>query len=142
MLFFGFTHCGMVCPTTLAALSKMYAILQKSSSTIPLPQVIFISIDPGRDSIEELDNYINTFNTSFIAARTSTEKTILLQKDFHIIANKSESNSANSYNINHSSEIILINPNAKIQAYFAYPHSGEVLAEEYRKIYALLSKKP
>lgn len=80
MMFFGFTNCGMVCPTTLASLNEMYKTLQKELSDNQLPQVLLISVDPERDSVEKMNEYVTTFNPHFTGARGSMSETVALEK--------------------------------------------------------------
>jgi protein SCO1/2 len=135
LLFFGFTHCEMVCPISLSTLNAMYRQLEKTLPPAQLPQVVFVTIDPERDTQKELDLYVTNFNSHFIAARTSSKKTLALESDFHVESNKTTSNkSGSAYSINHSSEILLINPDAKIQAYFRYPPHTELLVKDYNSI--------
>jgi protein SCO1 len=128
ILFFGFTHCTMVCPTTFDALNKMYFLLEKELPTHLLPQVIFISIDPENDTVERLNQYVSSYNSHFIGARADISKTTLLEKKLSI----SEGNISGTNN--HTTDILLINPQAQIQAYFLYPHRPENMARDYQKI--------
>lgn len=130
LLFFGFTHCNMVCPVTLTVLNQAYQQLEKRLSTKDKPLVVFITIDPERDTIKSLKEYMLQFNPHFLGARTSIEKTNLLKKQFHIIAEKTQSNDQ----FNHSTEILLINPKAEIQAYFSYPPNQMQLVKDYMAI--------
>jgi protein SCO1/2 len=131
LLFFGFTHCAMVCPTTLTVLNQTYQLLQKKLPAKNRLQVVFVTVDPERDTVERLNEYVTAFNPNFIGVRTTIEKTNELEKQFHIVATKDENT------INHSAEILLINPDAKIQAYFAYPAQSEQLASD---IYSILTR--
>lgn len=136
MMFFGFTNCGMVCPTTMAALNKMYLSLQKDLPENQLPQIVMVSVDPDRDSVARMDEYVNSFNPHFIGARTEIAPTIALEKQLNIAAAKMESDGAGKdhYTINHSAEILLFNPSAKLQAYMSYPHQPEQMVEDYKLI--------
>ena len=142
MLFFGFTHCGMVCPTTMDALNKMYTILQKNLRNNDMPQVVFISVDPDRDTIKALNTYVTAFNPHFIGTKTTIKSTIWLEKQFHVISTKTQTKDEGNgnYTIDHSAEILLVNPDAKIQAYFSYPHQPEQLAKDYYSILAKITK--
>lgn len=64
MIFFGFTNCGYLCPTTMTELAKMYHQLEKQGVK-ELPEVVMISIDPDRDSLEKLGNYVKAFDPHF-----------------------------------------------------------------------------
>lgn len=136
MVFFGFTNCGMICPTTMAALNQMYKKLQQQLPDNQLPQVVFISVDPDRDSVARLNDYVNAFNPHFIGARTNINDTVKLEEQFHIVAQKVQVDNLGKdhYTINHSAEILLVNPEGKLQAYFSFPHEADVLAKEYKSI--------
>jgi len=138
MLFFGFTNCGMVCPTTMAALNRMYKELEKELPADKLPQVVLVTVDPERDTTEKLDEYVNAFNSHFIGARTELAETLLLEREFSIAAVKMQADgmAKNNYSINHSAEILLINPDGKIKAYFSYPHKAEKMVKDYKLILA------
>lgn len=127
-LAFGFTHCPMICPTTLDALNKMYLLLQKQVSPHLLPQIVFISIDPKRDTPARLNQFINTYNSNFIGVKTEIAKIKNLEMQFSI------SLSNMNGNITHPTDILLLNPKSQIQAYFLYPHSPQSMASDYQKI--------
>jgi protein SCO1/2 len=128
LIYFGFTQCNLACPTTLQSLNKTYQILKKQMPTHALPQIVFVTLDPKHDSLEKMKNYITSFNSHFIGARTTQEKTETIKNIFHISAEN------NQDIINHSTRILLINPNAQIQAYFSYPPNAEKMANDYFKI--------
>lgn len=136
MMFFGFTHCGYVCPTTMSALGKMYQILEKQLPNNQLPQVVMVSVDPERDSVKIMDKYVRSFNSHFVGVRGNIDQTNALQDQLHITATKMQAGGPNkdSYTINHSAEIIVFNPNAEIQAYFSFPHQAERMAQDYKSI--------
>lgn len=136
MMFFGFTNCGMVCPTTLDALNKMYQTMQKDMPANQLPQVVFVSVDPDRDTVERINDYMNAFNKNFIGVRAEIAETIALEKQLHIVAAKMQvdGQGKNQYTINHTAEILLFNPDAQLQALFSYPHEPEQMVKDYKLI--------
>lgn len=136
MMFFGFTNCGMVCPTTLDALNKMYNLMQKNMKSDQLPQVVFVSVDPDRDSVKRINDYVMAFNSHFIGVRAEIAETIALEKQFHIVAAKMEvdGKGKNQYTINHTAEILVINPQAELQALLSFPHEPEQLVKDYKAI--------
>lgn len=140
MMFFGFTNCGMVCPTTMDALNKMYKIMEKELPNNQLPQVTFISVDPDRDTIEKINDYINSFNPHFVGARAEIAETIAFEKQLHIVAAKLEvdGQGKNQYTINHTAEILLFNPNGQVQALLSYPHEPEQMVKDYKTILSKL----
>ncbi|EKD55219.1 MAG: hypothetical protein ACD_60C00024G0019 [uncultured bacterium] len=135
MMFFGFTNCGMVCPTTMSALSGMYKTLEKTLPANQLPEVVMVSVDPDRDSIGRMKEYVTSFDSHFIGLRADIQKTIALEKALHIAAAKIEAGPGkNQYTINHSAEILLFNPKGQLQAYLDYPPTAKQLAEDYQLI--------
>lgn len=136
MMFFGFTNCGFVCPTTMAELSQMYKKLKMELPDNKLPQIVLVTVDPERDSMNKMNDYINAFNTNFIGARASMKETEALEKQLHIFAIKkqAEGKAKDQYMVNHSSEILLFNPNGKLQAYLSFPPKADQLVKDYKMI--------
>jgi protein SCO1/2 len=132
-LFFGFTHCGYMCPTTMAELGKMYRLLEKQAIQ-PLPHVMMISIDPKRDNLEKLGYYVRAFHPNFYGANGSDDAVKAIAKEMGIayakIAHKNLEEQ--DYDIEHTGTIILINPQGKLCAFFTTPHSAEQMAEDYQ----------
>lgn len=106
MLFFGFTNCQFICPTTMAELNKMYGDLQSKLPENQLPSIVFISVDPENDTIEKINQFVTSFNSHFIGIRANLAETIVLEKQVHIATSDNP--------INHSADIVLLNP--KVQA--------------------------
>lgn len=136
MMFFGFTNCGNICPTTLAALNKMYKKLQHELPDNRLPQVVMVSVDGERDTVSRMDSYVNSFNPHFIGTIGEANEIDSLKKQLHIAAVKMQADGQGKdhYTINHSAEIILINPKAEVQAFMSYPHIAEQMAQDYQLI--------
>lgn len=136
LLFFGFTNCAMVCPTTMAALNDMYKTLQQELPDNKLPQVVLVSVDPDRDTVERLNDYVTSFNSHFIGTRTDAEQTEALKKQFHIAAVKlqADGKGKDHYTVNHTAEILVINPKGELQAYLSYPHTADQLVKDYKSL--------
>ncbi len=141
MLFFGFTNCGYVCPTTMTALNKMYHSLETDLSKEKLPQVVLVTVDPERDTVTRMNDYVSAFNPEFKGVRGEQANLDQFTKALHITAMKMEASGEgeNHYMINHSAEIILINPEGKIQAYLSYPHEANQMSKDYKAILTALS---
>lgn len=135
-MFFGFTNCGMVCPTTLAELNKMYQTLQSQLADSDMPHVVMMSVDPDRDSVSKMNEYVHVFNKNFIGARADIAETITLEKQLHIAAAKMEADGEgkNHYTINHTSDILIFNPKGQLQAFLAYPHNAKQMVNDYKSI--------
>ena len=103
-IFFGFTHCPDVCPMTLNKLDIIVDRLEKENKNL---KVIFISIDPDRDTPKIMRDYINSFNSNFIGITGEPEKIFLLSRSWGIISEKIFSENG-EYSVNHSSPVILL----------------------------------
>jgi protein SCO1/2 len=103
-IFFGFTHCPDVCPMTLNKLDIIIDRLEKENKNL---KVIFISIDPDRDTPKIMRDYINSFNSNFIGITGEPEKIFLLSRSWGIISEKIFSENG-EYSVNHSSPVILL----------------------------------
>ncbi len=135
MMFFGFTNCGMVCPTTLAELNKMYKTLEKELPSNQMPNIVLVSVDPERDTVERINEYVSAFNPHFIGARGDEAQIEALKKQLHIVSAKMQTDQGKDhYTINHSAEIMLFNPQAKLQAFLSYPHVADQMVSDYKLI--------
>jgi len=133
MVFFGFTRCGLVCPTTMAELGKMYRLLEDKHVS-PLPHVVMISIDPERDDLAQLRNYVTTFHPDFYGARGSEKMTKAMTKALGIAYAKVAANPnapAPGDDIEHTGALMLFNPTGKLAAFFTTPHQAKALSDDY-----------
>ena len=143
-LFFGYTRCPDICPTTLSVLSNMYGILEKQK--VVLPQIVFISVDPERDNTPHLADYVHYFNPAFIGATGTLSQIAALTKDMGIaylkVTPKGQAYTGQSatYLVDHSGAILLFNPAGKLNAVFQMPHDAQQLAQDYAIIIASSSK--
>lgn len=132
LLFFGFTHCPDVCPTTLATLSQ----IEKSLTDLPpadRPQVVLMSVDPKRDTPEQLASYVKFFSPSFVGV-TGTQSTVeafTRQLGVPVAIHMLDDG---NYTVDHSATIFLIDPNAELRAVFSMPHVPADIAADYRRI--------
>ena len=135
MMFFGFTHCGYMCPTTMAELGKMYRILQRDEQG-DLPLVVMITVDPKRDSLERVEHYVQAFDPHFYGARGLAKSLHSMTKDLGIaymsVPRKGAQGEDND--IEHTGSILLFNPQGELAAFFTTPHQGAQLARDYRVI--------
>ncbi len=137
LMFFGFTHCPDVCPTTLALLNTAIEDFKKTSPKFKAPEVVFVSVDPARDKIEAMKKYIDYFNPNFMGATGSDESLQQLTRQTGIAYDKMILDDAHpeNYVMEHSTSIILINPRGAIQAIFTAPHDAVTLSNELTAVY-------
>jgi len=137
ILFFGFTNCGYLCPTTMAEVGKMYRLLEEKNIK-PLPKVIMITLDPKRDNLDKLKQYVKAFNPHFYGAKGDEETLQQMTQEMGIAYAKVVSNpqNATNYDIQHSGALILFNPEGKLSAFFTTPHQAALLAKDYQLLIA------
>jgi len=134
-VFFGYTSCPDVCPATLYILSSVHGLLVDETGEIPDDmQVIFISVDPARDTTEKLGDYITYFNKDFIGTTADKTEIDKLAKQFgagYIFEDEVE---PGIYNVSHTSAIFLIDPYGRLVATFSQPHQPSTITSLYKKI--------
>ncbi|MDN4502990.1 SCO family protein [Alteromonadaceae bacterium BrNp21-10] len=121
LVFMGYTFCPDICPTTLAELKSIYPQLQAIETTNPI-QVLFISVDPKRDSQQRLLEYINFFHQDFIAATAGHEVLFPLVRGMGMMYGMNGSTEEDNYLVDHSAAIVLINPLAQVIGRFKPQH--------------------
>lgn len=132
-LFFGYLHCPDVCPTTLADLARVMDMLGKDSEKV---QVIFVTLDPERDSREQLAQYPPAFHPTFIGLSGDTQATAEAAKAFGILYQKQATQSG-SYTLDHSAGTFLIGPTGKPVLLSTYGQRPELLAQDIRLLLVL-----
>jgi len=131
LLFFGYTHCPDVCPTTMNVLAEA-----KKKSAGNFPQVVFISVDPQRDTVDLLDGYVRYFDPEFIGV-TGDEKMIqalTLQASVLYMKVPGDSANENDYLVDHSSSILMINPEGQLAAFLGAPHTPSGILQSVENI--------
>jgi len=130
LMFFGYTNCPDVCPTSLQALSDMMEAIQDDDVRRAL-QVIFVSVDPDRDSAEILKTYVQYFNSEFIGATAELAELDRLTRVLGIMHSRDKTNEDQvAYGVSHSASILLINPNAEFAGLFSAPHDSLAMASD------------
>lgn len=132
LLFFGYTHCPDICPATMTLLNAVVNDLVKKQQAIP--QVIFISVDPERDTLQHLNEYISFFNPEFIAATDTDENLSTLTGQLGILSMKipdQDNNDQQKYLVDHSASILMIDPDAQLLSIFSAPHVQDEIVQRY-----------
>ncbi|MCK4705708.1 MAG: SCO family protein [Gammaproteobacteria bacterium] len=130
-LSFGYTHCPDICPTTLKTLDHVDRMLHEIDNAI-LPQTIFITLDPERDDVATLSEYIPWFNKDFIGLTGTAEKIAVLTKKLGILNQKREDQSGEEgYQIDHTVVIMLIDPKGRLRALSSTPHDAQTIADDF-----------
>ncbi|WP_100642432.1 SCO family protein [Alteromonas facilis] len=135
LLFVGYTYCPDICPTTLAAVNSAYPKLIESASE-PL-QVVFLSVDPNRDTIERLNQYMTFFNDQFIGMTGEHAQLFPLVRSMGMMYSMTESTDNPNYLVDHSASIVVINPKAQVIGRFKPQHKpGELAISDTAQILA------
>lgn len=130
-VFFGYTACPDICPTTLAEMTKAANALAGEKPQKNDVHFIFVSVDPERDSVEKMKEYMAYFNADFIGLTGSQSQLDNLMQQLNILAVREESATPDSYTMGHSSSIRLIDPQARWSASFSPPHTGNEIAKKF-----------
>ena len=139
MVFFGFTNCGAICPTTMAELGKMYRLLEEQGAKT-LPHVVMVSVDPERDSLDKLNHYVKAFDPHFYGARGDENAVTLMTKEIGIAYTKivrQGNENSQTYDIDHMGTVILFNPRGELSAFFTTPHQASLLANDYQLLVSM-----
>ena len=118
LLFFGYTSCPDVCPTTLADMKLAIEALKPAEAE--QIKVIFITVDPARDTPERVQEYVDHFSTSFIGLSGEESELTKVWSDYGIFREVMESESATGYLVNHTARILLIDRNGDLRISFPY----------------------
>ncbi len=137
LVFFGFTTCPDICPVTLSMLNQAVELIHKQAG-IPTPNVVFVSVDPERDTPEKLKLYVEHFNKDFIGVTGNNTQLTNFSRQLGVVFEKVYLDN-NEYLVDHSGSIALINRRGAIQAYFTPPLSAEHIAKDYEKIVGVAS---
>nr|VFK55169.1 MAG: protein SCO1/2 [Candidatus Kentron sp. TUN] len=133
-LYFGYTSCPDVCPTTLGVLAGTHKILQERSVAMH-PKFVFVSVDPGRDTQEQLAHYVPYFNPNFLGATGTEDEILALARSLGVVYRRSyEGDSEKNYLIDHSASVLLVDPKGRVVAVMSPPHDARSIAENFRKI--------
>ncbi len=132
VLFFGYTHCPQICPTTLADLAQVMRLLDKDADRV---QVLFVTLDPERDTRELLAQYPPAFYPTFKGLSGDSMATAQAAQAFGVIYQK-QPNKSGSYDLDHSAGTYLIAPGGKPVLLAPYGQPTELLVQDIRLLLA------
>jgi len=129
VVFFGYTQCPDVCPTTMAELAGIKQQLGPDGTRL---QAIFITLDPERDTAELLKAYMGNFDPTFLALRPTLEQLPGLAKDFKIYYKKIDGKAAGSYTLDHSAGSYIYDPQGRLRLFSRYGSEAGALTSDIR----------
>ena len=131
VVFFGFTQCPDVCPTSMQELAEVKQQLGKDGERL---QGIFVTVDPERDQLALLKSYMQNFDPSFLALRPTPEQLPALAKDYKIYYKKVDGKTPTSYTMDHSAGSYVYDPQGRLRVYHRYGSGTEALAADVRAL--------
>jgi len=130
VIFFGYTHCPDVCPTTLSDMAQALNLLGKDSAS--KVQVVFVTVDPERDTQALLAGYVPSFNPNFMGLYGDEAATARVAKDFHVYYQKQQGKNSQSYSVDHTAGSFVIDPSGKLRLSMRYGLKAESIAHDLR----------
>ena len=119
LVFFGYTSCPDICPTTLSLISKAYSELK-----IPV-KIIMVTVDPDRDSLEILKNYLGSFNEDFIGYRGEFDETVKLAQQLNVAFGKIPGSQPGTYTMDHNASLALVDSGGNYVGFIKSPQSSK-----------------
>lgn len=133
VLFFGFTHCPDICPTTLVTLAEV----RRNLSDLPprdQPGVVLVTVDPARDTPEVLASYVGHFGGGITGVTGSLAGIEELTQGLGVVMQARPPAADGSYTVDHTAALFLIDPSAAFAAVFGSPHEAGIIARDFRRI--------
>jgi protein SCO1/2 len=131
VLFFGYTQCPDVCPTTMAELAQVKKSLGAEGDQV---QGVFVTIDPERDTPEVLRGYVAAFDPGFVALRGSPEQTAAAAKEFKVFYAKVPGKTAGSYTMDHTAASYIFDKEGRLRLFFRYGSGAQALASDLQTL--------
>ena len=128
ILFFGFTTCPDICPTTLGVLADAVRDMPQP------PQVVMVSVDPERDTPARLARYVTAFDPAFVGYAGTFDETVRLAEQLNVAFGKVPGDEPGSYLVDHTASLVLLDPRARYAGFIRAPHQ----AGKIRRIFSRL----
>ncbi|VVD83275.1 cytochrome c oxidase assembly protein [Pandoraea eparura] len=132
VMFFGYTHCPDVCPTTMAQLNQ---VMQKLGPDAQRVQVIFVTVDPQRDTPELMGQYVPAFNPAFVGLRPADDAALkTLTQSFRVVVNKVAGSTPTNYTIDHTAGIYVFDPRGQLRLFMRPDESVDAMAKDLQTL--------
>ena len=132
VMFFGYTQCPDVCPTTLMELQQVMTLLGPQADRV---QVLFVTVDPERDTAETLQQYVPAFDARFLGLRPADSAALeKITKDFKIYYKKVPGVSPGSYTMDHTAGSYAFDPEGQLRLYINHAQGPETLAQDLKEL--------
>jgi len=131
VVFFGYVQCPDFCPLTLQEMAEVKHLLGADGERL---QVVFVTVDPERDTPEILKAYVSAFDASFVGLHGSAEEIAAVAKDFKVYYNKVPGKTEGNYTVDHSAGSYVFDPAGRLRLYQRYGTPAQALAEDVRAL--------
>ena len=132
VMFFGYTQCPDICPTTLTEMQQVMTLLGPQSDKV---QVLFVTVDPERDTAEILKQYVPAFDPRFLGLRPADEAALeKVTKDFKIYYKKVPGSKSGSYTMDHTAGSYAFDPEGRLRLYIKHAQGPETLAHDLKEL--------
>jgi protein SCO1/2 len=132
VMFFGYTQCPDICPTTLTEMQQVMTLLGPQSDKV---QVLFVTVDPERDTAEILKQYVPAFDPRFLGLRPADEAALeKVTKDFKIYYKKVPGSKPGSYTMDHTAGSYAFDPEGRLRLYIKHAQGPETLAHDLKEL--------
>ena len=131
LLFFGYTHCPDICPTTLSDWKRVKSALGRSASKV---RFVFVSVDPARDDPATLHAYVSRFDPDFIGATSDSSTLARIEKSFHVESTKEETGSASGYVVTHPSQTFVVDKNGNLRLLYSFGMKTSDVVADIREL--------
>ena len=129
VVFFGYTQCPDVCPTTMQELAEVKRLLGPDGDKL---QAVFVTVDPERDTTELLKSYVENFDASFVALRPTQEQLPAIAKEFKIYFKRVEGKTPTSYTMDHSAGSYTFDTLGRVRLFNRYGMGAQALADDFK----------
>ncbi len=127
LIFFGYTSCPDVCPTTLADFKRIAELLGEKTSDV---EFVMITADPDRDTPEKMGAYVNAFRPEFIGLSGTQAELDKVYSDYGVFVEKEESDSALNYLVSHTSRVYVVDQDGNLRLTFPYGLGARAMADD------------
>ena len=132
-LFFGYTHCPDVCPTTMTDLAAAMKLLGPEGNKV---QVLFVTVDPARDTATLLRQFVPAFNPTFLGLRPTPEQLKLLAAEYKVVYQKNPGAGPANYLMDHSAGTYIYDPQGRLRLLIPYGTSAQLIARDFATLLA------
>lgn len=135
-LFFGYTYCPDVCPTALSTMAQTVKRIADGDRV----QVVFVSVDPARDTVERMRDYVEFFDPTFVGATGPLDELEPLTRQLGVLHIRGQADEQGNYDVDHSASLLLVGPKGRLIGIFQAPQTAEEIAGRFNAMRAFIEE--